>query len=53
MDIENTNVDTQQNLVEREKCKGKAYMGAIIGGIVGLTFLIRWLVNTYTDKEIL
>ena len=52
MDIENQ-VNSQQNLVEREKCKGKAYMGMIVGGIVGLTFLIRWIVNTYTDKDIL
>ena len=48
MDTENSRV-----LVENEKCRGKAYIGGIIGGIVGLTFLIRWLVNTYTDKEIM
>ena len=53
MDIENNQVNSQQTLVEREKCRGKAYMGGIIGGIVGLTFFIKWLVNTYTDKEIL
>ena len=52
MDIEN-HTNSQQNLVEQEKCRGKIYIGSIIGGIVGLTFLIRWLVNTYTDKEIL
>ena len=53
MDIENSHSDSQQNLVEQDKCRGKAYIGAIIGGIVGLTFLIRWIVNTYTDIKIL
>ena len=48
MDSENSRV-----VIENEKCRGKAYVGAIIGGIVGLTFLIRWIVNTYTDIKIL
>ena len=48
MDTENSRI-----AIEREKCRGKAYVGAIIGGIVGLTFLIRWIVNTYTDIKIL
>ena len=47
------NTENSHVIVEQDKCRGKAYIGAIIGGIVGLTFLIRWIVNTYTDKDIL
>ena len=52
MDIEN-NQNSNDILVKNEKCRGKIYIGSIIGGIVGLTFLIKWIVEQYTEKETL
>ena len=51
MDIENQ-TKIERSIIENEKCKGKIYVGSIIGGIVGLTFLIKWIVEMYTEKDV-